>query len=80
MSDWYVILLNEIDEALTARKLPTRIVFIEYYDTNWAPLPLKIAILSMKSNRSVCKAYRQRKRSRRRFCRLHDLCNVKDYL
>lgn len=38
VSDWYVILLNEIDEALTARKLPTRIVFIEYYDTNWAPL------------------------------------------
>lgn len=43
MSDWYVILLNEIDEALTARKLPTRIVFIKYYDTNWAPLTLKIA-------------------------------------
>lgn len=38
VSDWYVILLNEIDAALTARGLPTRIVFIDYYDTCWAPL------------------------------------------
>ena len=37
-SDWYVILLNMIDEELTRRKLQTRIVFIVYVDTSWAPV------------------------------------------
>ena len=37
-SDWYVMLLNEIDERLTAAELATRIVFICYTDTTWAPL------------------------------------------
>ncbi|MBE7027790.1 MAG: DUF4838 domain-containing protein [Ruminococcaceae bacterium] len=41
-SDWYVILLNEIDEKLTAAGLGTRIVFIAYVDTVWAPLEEKI--------------------------------------
>ena len=36
-SDWYVILLNEIDSALTAAALDTKIVFIAYMDTSWAP-------------------------------------------
>ena len=36
-SDWYVILMNDIDEELTARSLPSRIVFISYVDTSWAP-------------------------------------------
>ena len=36
-SDWYVILLNEIDEALTKKKLETRIVYIAYTETMWAP-------------------------------------------
>ena len=36
-SDWYVILLNEIDEALTKKKLNTRIVYIAYTETMWAP-------------------------------------------
>ncbi|MBR4873845.1 MAG: DUF4838 domain-containing protein, partial [Clostridia bacterium] len=36
-SDWYVILMNELDEALTAAGLPTRIVFICYVDTSWPP-------------------------------------------
>lgn len=36
-SDWYVVLLNDIDAVLTARKLDTRIVFIAYVDTTWAP-------------------------------------------
>ena len=35
--DWYVIMLNEIDEELTRRNLNTRIVFIAYGDTTWAP-------------------------------------------
>ena len=36
-SDWYVILLNEIDEELTAKNLNTRIVYIAYTETMWAP-------------------------------------------
>ena len=36
-SDWYVMLMNELDEELTRRKLTTRIVFICYVDTTWAP-------------------------------------------
>ena len=36
-SDWYVILLNEIDEELTARKLDTRIAFCVYSDTQYEP-------------------------------------------
>jgi len=37
VSDWYVMLLNEIDEKLTERKLNTRIVYIAYTNTLWAP-------------------------------------------
>ena len=36
-SDWYIMLMNEIDEVLTARNLDTRIVFIAYVDTMFAP-------------------------------------------
>ena len=36
-SDWYVMLMNELDEELTRRNLATRIVFICYVDTTWAP-------------------------------------------
>ena len=36
-SDWYVMLLNEIDEELTKRGIGTRIVFAFYVDTIWAP-------------------------------------------
>ncbi|MBQ8552175.1 MAG: DUF4838 domain-containing protein [Clostridia bacterium] len=41
-SDWYVTLLNEIDERLTAEKLDTRVVFICYTDTTWAPTVEKL--------------------------------------
>ena len=37
-SDYYVILLNEIDAKLEKAGLSTRIVFISYVDTMWAPL------------------------------------------
>ena len=37
-SDWYMIQLNEIDEELTRQGLRTRIVFISYVDTTWAPM------------------------------------------
>ncbi len=36
-SDWYVILLNEIDEALTAAGLSTKIVFLIYFELLFAP-------------------------------------------
>jgi hypothetical protein len=37
-SDWYVILLNEIDAELTKRNLDTHLVFIQYVDTFWGPV------------------------------------------
>ena len=36
-SDWYVTLMNELDGELSRRDLSTRIVFICYIDTTWAP-------------------------------------------
>jgi hypothetical protein len=36
-SDFYVLMLNEIDCRLTALNLPTRIVFLCYLDLLWAP-------------------------------------------
>ena len=36
-SDYYVILLNEVDELLTARGLDTKVVFLAYVDLLWAP-------------------------------------------
>ncbi len=42
VSDWYVTLLNEIDEELTKRGLNTRIVFCVYYETVWAPEKVKL--------------------------------------
>ena len=41
-SDFYVILLNEMDEILTEAGIDTKIVFICYVDTFWAPLIEKI--------------------------------------
>ena len=37
-SDWYVVMMNELDEMLAKEKLDTRIVFICYVDTSWPPL------------------------------------------
>lgn len=42
VSDWYVILLNEIDAELTRRNLDTHIVFIVYTETFWPPLETKL--------------------------------------
>lgn len=36
-TDFYVRMLNELDAELTARGIPTKIVFIMYVDTLWAP-------------------------------------------
>lgn len=37
-SDWYMDILNVLDEELTARGLNTKLVFIAYTDTIWAPV------------------------------------------
>lgn len=36
-SDFYIMIMNELDEILTQEKLDTRIVFIAYVDTLFAP-------------------------------------------
>lgn len=41
-SDWYIMLMNEIDEELTRRELDTRIVFICYLDTTWPPATVSV--------------------------------------
>jgi len=41
-SDWYLMIMNEIDEELTRRNLDTRIVFIVYVDTFWPPKEVTI--------------------------------------
>lgn len=37
-ADWYVMLLNELDEKLTAAGLDTKIVFLLYMDLLWEPV------------------------------------------
>ena len=41
-SDWYVIMLNELDALLTERGNPAKIVFIMYVDTLWPPIVEKL--------------------------------------
>lgn len=41
-SDFYLMIMNELDEMLTRENLDTRIVFICYMDTLWAPLEVRI--------------------------------------
>ena len=41
-SDYYVMMMNDIDDALTAEGLDTRIVFISYYDTMFPPVEARI--------------------------------------
>ena len=36
-ADWYVIMLNELDEEMTARNLPSRLGFSAYSDTAYEP-------------------------------------------
>lgn len=57
-SDWYVTLMNELDIELTKRSLETRIVFIQYLDTTWAPTveriknPTRFALMTAPITRS----------------------------
>ncbi len=41
-ADWYMMLLNEMDEALTAEGMDTRIRFSAYLDTYFAPEKIKL--------------------------------------
>lgn len=41
-SDYYVMMLNDLDEKLTALSIDTKIVFLTYADVTWAPLKEKI--------------------------------------
>ena len=41
-SDWYMVLMNELDVELDRRNNDMKIVFISYVDTLWAPLKEKI--------------------------------------
>ena len=41
-SDWYVMLLNDIDEAFTKANLKTKVVFCVYTDTTWPPVTERI--------------------------------------
>ena len=36
-ADWYVFMLNELDEMMTAAGIDTRVVFLIYMDLLWAP-------------------------------------------
>ena len=61
-ADFYVMLLNEIDEALADRNLDTRIVYIAYTETFWAPEverlknPKRFALLFAPSSRKYSEA------------------------
>ena len=41
-SDWYVVLLNELDDALTAAGLDIKVAFATYQDTMWIPAVEKL--------------------------------------
>ncbi len=41
-TDYYMMIMNEVDEKLTLLNLDTRIVFIAYYDSLFAPEKIKI--------------------------------------
>ena len=59
-ADWYMMIMNEIDRELTARGLDTRIVFIAYLDTYFAPEeisienPTRFSLLYAPISRNYC--------------------------
>jgi len=42
ISDWYVMILNEIDKLLTSKGLKVKVVFLVYLELYWPPLEEKI--------------------------------------
>ena len=65
VADWYMMLLNEIDAELSARGLATKIVFISYTDTLWAPEeehivnPERFTLLFAPISRTYCETYHE---------------------
>ncbi len=59
-SDYYIAIMNKVDEVLTERGLDTRIVFIAYVDTLWGPEkitirnPERFSLLYAPISRSYC--------------------------
>lgn len=41
-SDWYIDILNLIDEKMTAKGLKTKVVFLMYFDLYWPPVESKL--------------------------------------
>ena len=37
-SDWFVVMLNDLDAEMTRRQIKSRVVFIVYYETMWPPV------------------------------------------
>ncbi len=64
-SDWYMMIMNEIDEKLEAAGLDTRIVFISYVDTLWGPEkiaiknPKRFSLLYAPISRSYCSSFNE---------------------
>jgi len=64
-SDYYIMIMNELDEELSKRNLETRIVFIAYYDTLFAPMkesihnPQRFALLYAPIHRSYTNSIRK---------------------
>ena len=64
-SDWYMLIMNEIDEKLTLAGLDTRIVFIAYVDTQFAPIeftitnPERFSLLYAPISRSYCSSIQE---------------------
>ena len=62
-SDYYMMIMNELDEMLTAKGLETRITFIAYVDTMFAPIQEKIrnstrfSLLFAPIHRSYCSSF-----------------------
>lgn len=42
LSDWYVMILNRIDDKLTERHIDTKICFLVYFELYWAPTTERI--------------------------------------
>ena len=63
-SDFYLMIMNQVDELLTQENLPTRIVFIAYVDTMFAPRkvtirnPRRFSLLYAPITRSYCSSIR----------------------
>ena len=64
-SDWYMMIMNEVDEKLEAAGLDTRIVFISYVDTLWGPEkvaiknPKRFSLLYAPISRSYCSSFNE---------------------